>query len=639
MLQAITRKLRGSQRALVMVLSIAALGLSACVAEVIPEGEEELAELGNSEQALVPSTPHWYRMCRNTTSGQACDAVQCGGGQVAYCPGGSCSCQPWAPNPDHDGTRYCAADEHIECAERGAGMSCFCARGLPPLLPQKALPAYPLELAITEADDVATTFARFDDGSVWGWGAGSLLARSSEVTTPVRLDLEGKVTRVTAGSRSACALMQSGTVQCWGDMGLVQWPEPHTVEIAFGEPLTSLIGLTQAENHACAWRADGRVFCWGDGSYRRFGDADCGVWEEAFEVPGVSDAVQVVASAFSTCFLRSAGTVACLGLSHVGQLGTGDVDEPDRAPPPSTCVKSLPRDACAGTAVAQDVPGLKNVLLLSGGGVGHFCAETKGGTKCWGSNEYGRLALPVAPGVTQCFAATATPISRSEGPYHVFGPGNTCTWSPRGRAACWGARASGLLLDGATTHLATPQALPFAQNITSLALGARHACYAGEGVIRCWGSRDNGRLGDGGSAPATTVMMPVASFTVPGGSAGDRVSSFTIAGTNTPGAGCSLFDTGIDVVGGKTFRVSATGTWSLGPSAAYVCGANGTSTFGKTPEGFDYGGLAGRIGTGPLFWLGASSTQTPVFGGRLRLGMLDTDCGNNSGALSVTVTR
>ena len=41
-------------------------------------------------------------------------------------------------------------------------MGCYCARSMPPLLPQKSLPAYPLELAATKAATdlfAATTIA------------------------------------------------------------------------------------------------------------------------------------------------------------------------------------------------------------------------------------------------------------------------------------------------------------------------------------------------------------------------------------------------------------------------------------------------------------------------------------------------
>jgi hypothetical protein len=157
-------------------------------------------------------------------------------------------------------------------------------------------------------------------------------------------------------------------------------------------------------------------------------------------------------------------------------------------------------------------------------------------------------------------------------------------------------------------------------------------------VIRCWGSGDKGRLGNSSTLSTTTSMVAVEEFTVDPGAVGGSVSSLVVAGTSTVGAGCGLFDTGIDLSAGQTFKVTATGTWSLGPGPSYVCGANGTTAFGKW-EGMDYGGLIGRIGAGPAFWLGASSTKAAAFGGRLKLGMIDSDCGNNTGTLSVTVTR
>ena len=632
-MQAIVRKFSGQASSLALTLALGA-AMAACAGEVT--SEEELAELEGASEALVPSTAHWLRTCRPTPSGPACEATQCASGQYVACWGGSCSCTSgWSS--DSDGSRACASDEHVECSDRGTGMGCYCARGLPPLLPQKPLPAYPLELAATQSDSVAATFARFDDGSVWGWGNGSLLDSPSVMLKPKHLSLGGKATKIVAGDASACALLQDGTARCWGTIAGVDYTSSEPVrKDSDSSVLTGLIGLTHGGDHVCGWRADGHVFCWGDGSYSRYGDPAAAPHDFAFEVSAVTDATQVVASWWNTCFLRKTGTVACVGLSHMGQLGTGEIEDPTTAPSP-TCVKSLtPNDV--GTAVATDIPGLKHVAYLSGGGVGSFCAETRGGTFCWGSNERGLLGLPTAPGVTNCFAASATPVKRAEGPYHVFGPSNTCVWSPRGRAQCWGSRASGLLLDSGTTAVSVPQALPFAQDMTSLTFGARHACYAGEGVIRCWGSADDGRLGNSSTVAATTAMVSVEDFSVDPGTVGGSVSSLVVPGTNTVGAGCGMFDTGIDLTSGQTFKVSATGTWSLGPGASYVCSANGTTAFGKW-EGMDYGGLVGRIGSGPTFWLGGSSTKAAAFGGRLKLGMLDSDCANNSGALNVTVTR
>jgi alpha-tubulin suppressor-like RCC1 family protein len=593
----------------------------------------------SAAQAFVP---HWYRTCRATPSGQSCDATACAAGQYVQCSSGSCSCASGGWTPDHDGSKYCAWDEHVECSDRGTGFGCYCARGDQPLMPQKALPAYPLEVVITSGSTDINSFARFDDGSVWGWGAGAIFGSDTDYLKPHRMmKLSSKATKLTAGTSAVCTLMQDQTVQCWGDFGSFQWPEPHTIESVPGVTLTNLIGLTQGANHACAWRADGHVFCWGQSSFRRFADASCTDTEEAFAVTAVTDAAQAVASDVNTCFLRKNGHVACVGLSHVGQLGTGEIDHPEIIPDKNTCVKSIPfGNSCAGTAVATDIPGLKNVLTLSGGSTGSFCAETSGGTFCWGANDYSRLALSTSSTASNCIAAAATPIKRPEGPFHVFGPNNTCVWTPRGVAQCWGAHGAGVLLDDTTKATSgTPQLLPFAQNITSLAIGTEHACYAGEGVIRCWGHNDHGQLGNGTSA-SLSAMVSVEDFTIntpsdPGGA----VSSFMVSGQNSVGAGCSLYDTGIDVAGGHKFTVSATGTWSLGPGAQYVCSATGTTAWGQY-LGFNYGTLIGRVGTsGSYFNIGASSTQSLTWGGRLYLGTVDSDCANNGGALNVTVTR
>jgi alpha-tubulin suppressor-like RCC1 family protein len=647
MLRPIVRKVQRRAVLLALLVAAASLAVAACVAEVGSEGDEAELELASSEQALVPSQGGWYRVCRKTASGlPACSATACGAGQYMVCNGvDACTCHDGGWGWWWSGYRWCASDEYVECSDRGAGMRCDCARGTPPLLPQQPLGGYPLEVAITSSEELPTTFVRFDDGSLWGWGKGDLLVAPEGETRvgaskPVRLPLSGKVKRITAGARAACALLDDGTVQCLGELGPVAWDEPWTVEVTPGEPLTGAIGLTQAANHACAWRADGRVFCWGESSYKRFGDTSCTDTEEAFEVTAVTDAVQVVASEFNTCFLRRTGKVACVGVNHAGQLGTGSVDNSGGSG--GGCRRKLPPTECSGTVVANDVVGLDHVTHLSGGGVGSFCAESTAGTLCWGSNDYQLLALPSEPGVTTCLGNQATPTPRSEGPFHVFGPGNTCTYSPWGRVQCWGSRTFGLLVDGTSGGpAATPVALPLAQNVLSLAIGMRHACYVGDGVIRCWGDGSEGRLGDDRNANSFTTMVSVQSFSVPAATVGSTSSTLAVSGQYSTGAApCGLFDTGIDLLAGQGFQVSASSSdrWTLGPDPGHVCDANGTSAYGLW-NGINYGSLVGTIGMGQPFPLGMSSTRTAVFGGRLKLGIVDSDCANNGGQLNVTVRR
>src|SRR5205085_2012914 len=98
--------------------------------------------------------------------------------------------------------------------------------------------------------------------------------------------------------------------RCWGALGGADFAsnEPVTKE-SDGSVLGGLVGLTHGGDHVCGWRADGHVFCWGDGSYRRYGDPDGNPHDSAFEVSAVTDATQVVASWWNTCFLRKTGTV------------------------------------------------------------------------------------------------------------------------------------------------------------------------------------------------------------------------------------------------------------------------------------------------------------------------------------------
>src|SRR5207249_5358270 len=66
------------------------------------------------------------------------------------------------------------------------------------------------------------TFARKDDGTVWGWGygcdggVGSDTAQCSMNTTPLQIQNVTNATKLAAGWDASCALKADGTVWCWG---------------------------------------------------------------------------------------------------------------------------------------------------------------------------------------------------------------------------------------------------------------------------------------------------------------------------------------------------------------------------------------------------------------------------------------
>jgi alpha-tubulin suppressor-like RCC1 family protein len=622
--------------------------VTACASTVdAPPGEGEQIASASQADSVPALDGNWYRICTNGPSGPVCREDRCEFPKWVDCSEGlptSCACRPpffGGFLPPYDGANFCGSlSDHIECTDQGAGLSCACASGEAPLLPVAPLPAYPLEIVATQGEGTPATFARFDDGSVWGWGYGgdSLLPTGVDSADPVRIELGAKVKKVAAGAASVCAILEDDSVKCWGSFtdttygaSPISWSTAHTLLDATGATLRAA-GIAMGEQHACAWRTDGAAFCWGQGSRRRFGDPAYQPHEEAFRVD-VGPVKQIAASLYNTCFLTKTGTVRCVGTATQGQLGNGTVD------------LSVP-DASSGTATALEASGLKGVTAIYGGNTGAFCAESWSGTKCWGDNGeafkndnqtivHYYLGRPDDPNAINAYLPTPLPTKRTVGPNHVFGPNNTCAWSPRGRLQCWGVGFYGMFLDGTTDIAPLPVTLKQSPHVSSVALGFSHACMIGDGVIRCWGNNDHRQLGNTSGYANATSMSAVTIFNAPSVPAAGVSTTVSVSAKNS--SACGYFDTGINVVAGQKLTFTATGTWYLNETA--VCDANGLPNSG-TYDGNLYGTLLGRVGvSGTPFKIGTSSSMTPSFGGHLFLATNDSDCANNTGSIAVTVAR
>ncbi len=124
-----------------------------------------------------------------------------------------------------------------------------------------------------EAVALGLTFgcARLTGGDIYCWGANNAGQLGDGTTTdrmaPVRVKgLNDAAVALTAGGQSACALLASGVVRCWGanasaqlgDPTKVQHPTPVTVAAA-----VNATAIAMGTSFACAGFADGSMKCWG----------------------------------------------------------------------------------------------------------------------------------------------------------------------------------------------------------------------------------------------------------------------------------------------------------------------------------------------------------------------------------------
>ena len=297
-------------------------------------------------------------------------------------------------------------------------------------------------------------------------------------------------TKVSAGSNHACALVDNGTVHCWGHNTFGELGNGTNTDSAFATPVSALTDATDISagfSFTCAVRGDGTVWCWGRGANLGRGSMiDSNVPVQA---TGITDAIAIGTGAGHAC--AKAGLLAlarlyCWGDNGDGQLGLGD--NVDRL-------------------TAQQVG-----LLGVGGfslGIGHTCARMVADStvRCWGQNTSGQLGnnslissnVPVQ--VNLITSATAV----------AAGGNHSCARLADSTLRCWGSNSFGQLGDATSTDRLQATPVVGISTAVSVSLGQVSSCAAlADGTLRCWGSNGNAALGTGSLSPLfSTVPLPV----------------------------------------------------------------------------------------------------------------------------------
>ncbi|HMV67190.1 MAG TPA: hypothetical protein PKA64_10095, partial [Myxococcota bacterium] len=281
--------------------------------------------------------------------------------------------------------------------------------------------------------------------------------------------------RVDAGSSMTCAVLDNGKVKCWGysaDERLGATPQANRglnlATVGDNMPYTELGDRVQAidvavgEAHACALIDDGSVKCWGYNGYGQLGYGDTtnrgtheretGDWMRTVNLGG-GTVVEVDAGRYHSCARMSDGRVKCWGYNGYGQLGYGnttqlgdDVGEMGAALPYV--------DLGAGRAAVS--------LQL---GEYHTCAALDDGTvKCWGNDQGLGYAGTLRRGdnaneMGDNLPAVAIPGGAAVDQV-VAGGGAACAITTCGEIYCWGENAYGQMGNGASGGTYDVPALP-----------------------------------------------------------------------------------------------------------------------------------------------------------------------------------
>jgi alpha-tubulin suppressor-like RCC1 family protein len=318
-------------------------------------------------------------------------------------------------------------------------------------------------------------------------------------------------TEVAAGGEFACAIVDGGSVACWGtNEWHVLGPSIDAGSLApVGvDGIRDAVHIATGDYHACALRRDRTVTCWGGrevlGSQpartpivlplsrvlaiaikgeRLYASLETGEVESVELLSQAPQAdrtelrgVEAAPGQDFVCARRANGTVGCSGWGSYGQLGDGSA-------------------TTAYDRRTSDVPGISDAVAIAAGDE-HACALSRSGAlRCWGANDAGQAGRQ--PHVV--LAAPTRVDGISDVSHVAMAEQATCAVRRAGDVLCWGSGA-GQSLGGGTPagdddapDRATPALVPGVSDVTAIAGGRDHFCAVRRsGEVLCWGKGGSG---------------------------------------------------------------------------------------------------------------------------------------------------
>ena len=405
---------------------------------------------------------------------------------------------PDEPAPPADGGEedakppFDASDEPVTCAtdaacavELVAGDDHFCARmsdGTARCWGDNARGSLGTADAGTAPPDAGLGEAGVDGGPVVGTGY-------------VVSQVEGleDATQLSAGGTTTCAVVADGGVYCWGgnDKGQLGLQVEPALTDATAHPTPSVAALPGPAKRidvgirsACAVLTSGEVWCWGDNTDLQLGRSE----PKAVLGPGKAaldglDVVRTGSSVYNGFAITKAGDLASWG----AVAGTKAIV--------SGRTSSIANDALPLAIGLSPVTS----FAVSSGTSAHACAIVSGEVFCWGNSPSGALGSGLAD--RTLVPVRSHVESKIAWPQQVAAGGElTCVRLTDGTVQCSGDNARGALgrLTEETASWWFRPADQLTGHAVAVAVGKTTVCALLQGGrIACWGGNDRGELGQG----------------------------------------------------------------------------------------------------------------------------------------------
>lgn len=266
--------------------------------------------------------------------------------------------------------------------------------------------------------------------------------------TYTRIAFASPIAQLSIGGDTSCARLANGSVRCWGRSVWMGVPlasdqyvgdESHELpstfpELAFGE---AVVDLATGNNHRCAVLQSGSMKCWGSGLYGALGNGGTAIVGGPTVPPPASFPTISYAGGIAAAALSSTGSCAVLRGSTTlrcwGRWVNAGVDDFIGDTPAETPAQFL--SFSFGEALSQ-----------VDGGYTTFCGLDAGGRAvCWGSGNLGQLGNGSTDFVGDSPLETPATFPRIQFGSPItsidldFQGGGACAVLASGSLRCWGA--------------------------------------------------------------------------------------------------------------------------------------------------------------------------------------------------------